>query len=412
MTTTTIIIALLTLATTVSTSAALTMWCPDFIPSLVVHAVLAGIFSPLLFAIANIPFGLNMMARELRLGRLHLLVAIFSLITFCSGTGLPWVASRIPPSSYWHSALEQGFSLRQVPTWYSSLFHYLKDAELFWRYFLPILVFQTIFDMIRYIYLDFFVLFKNLGVGGSGTSFYGWFIGRSRYYFAKADVFTPPRVPQTLSPWRGRLDVLPKRQGIRPTILGCTPQRQVDYPSAPNAMLVIEKMYDEFITTPETAGQDEITVQTSYLEPGLIALRRKLTIPTNERGGPLDLSTVEKNSNSAYGGEIFHAHRCGTAHVLSHPQDAARIIEAGWGERHPFCASGFRMWAFKAYYNWFRGVNLPVPENLIITYAPRNQEDYAVLRQIMQAAVWHATEGRLHSLDANTYPVPPAPTSE
>ncbi|KAJ3580152.1 hypothetical protein NPX13_g416 [Xylaria arbuscula] len=407
-----IIIAFLAITTLVSTSAALTMWAPDFIPSLIVHGVLAGIFSPLFFAIANIPFGINHVRHELRLSRLHLLAAIFSFVVFCSGTGLPWVASRIPPSSYWHGTFEQGFSLRQIPTWYGALFHYVKGTELFWHYFLPALAFQTVFDMAKFIYDDFFILFKDLGVGGSGTTFYGWAVGRMRYYAANADVLTPPRVPQTASPWRGRLDVLPQRVGPRPSILGCTPQRQVDFPCPPNTPLALERLYDEFVTTADNATQDHITVCTSYLEPGLTALRRTVQGPTNSRGGPLDPKTVELNSRDNYGGEIWHNHREGTAHVILHEDDIKRVIEAGWAERHPFCASGFRLFLFKAYYNWFRCVNMPVPPNLVITYAPRHIGEYEVLRQIMRAAVWHATEGRLYALEADTYPIPPAPAPE
>ena len=45
----------------------------------------------------------------------------------------------------------------------------------------------------------------------------------------------------------------------------------------------------------------------------------------------------------------------------------------------------------------------------MITYAPRHEGEYAVLREIMRAAVWNATEGRLFSVDASTYPIPLAP---
>ncbi|KAI0907849.1 hypothetical protein F4823DRAFT_601370 [Ustulina deusta] len=298
--------------------------------------------------------------------------------------------------------------MRTVASFYHYLFQLSMDSQLFWKFFIPVFIIQTIFDWVLYIYLDFFILFKDLGLGGSGTTFYGWAVGRFRAYAANANVLVPPRVPQTADPWRGRLNILPQRQGPRPKILGCTPQRQVDFPAPPNTTLALEELFNEFVNTPETAGLDHITVRRSYLEPGLRALRRELTIPTNERGGPLDPETVELNSRDAYGGEIIHIHREGTAHVILHPDDCRRVIEAGWGERHPFCTSS---WYFRAYYNWFHRVNLPVPEHLIITYAPRNQAEYDVMREIIRAAVWHATEGRLYPLDANTYPIPPAPTA-
>ena len=283
------------------------MWSPGFIPSLIVHGFLAGAFAPFLFAIARIPFGINSVSSAFRLGRLHTLIAIFSVISFCSDTGLDWVISRlnfvIPPALPWYHGLRVG----NIPTCYGQLFRGLMDSELFWKYFLPTFAFQTIFDWTLFVYQDFFILFKDLGLGGSGTTFYGWVVGRMRFYAANASVLTPPRVPQTANPWRGRLNVLPKREGPRPTILGCTPQRQVDFPAPPNTTRACEKLYEEFVNTPE--GQDHITVRTSYLEPGLIALRRTIQVPTNERGGPLDLRSVPLNSSDAYGGEIFHVHR-------------------------------------------------------------------------------------------------------
>ncbi|KAI0105092.1 hypothetical protein GGR51DRAFT_203071 [Nemania sp. FL0031] len=48
----------------------------------------------------------------------------------------------------------------------------------------------------------------------------------------------------------------------------------------------------------------------------------------------------------------------------------------------------------------------------MILYVPRHQGDYDVIREIIHAAVWHATEGRLYPLTADTYPIPPAPTAK
>ncbi|KAI1307455.1 hypothetical protein F5Y03DRAFT_352311 [Xylaria venustula] len=125
----------------------------------------------------------------------------------------------------------------------------------------------------------------------------------------------------------------------------------------------------------------------------------------NDQGGPLD-SKAAFNTANAFGGEICHFHHEGTTHIVLHPEDCRRVIESGWGERHPFCTTA---WYWKLYFNWTLGIRLPVPEGLMILYAPRHQGEYDVIRELMRAAVWYATDGRLHSIDANTYPIPPTP---
>ncbi|KAI0200569.1 hypothetical protein F4808DRAFT_428339 [Astrocystis sublimbata] len=166
--------------------------------------------------------------------------------------------------------------------------------------------------------------------------------------------------------------------------LGVTPQRQVDFPSPPNTQAVLEAMMAEFATTDQG---HTIEVRKSFLEPGLQALRRRLTVPTDQNGGPID-AVAAINTRDSYGGEIYHPHRDGTSHVILHPEDSKRVIEAGWGERHPFCT---------------------VPVELNIIYAPRHEGELQVVRQILQAAVWYGTGGDLHAIDATTYKFPPAP---
>ena len=51
------------------------------------------------------------------------------------------------------------------------------------------------------------------------------------------------------------------------------------------------------------------------------------------------------------------------------------VVEKGWGEQHPFALNG----------------SIP---NLLMVYAPRNNEDLAVIKIIVKAAVKYATSNR------------------
>jgi hypothetical protein len=75
-------------------------------------------------------------------------------------------------------------------------------------------------------------------------------------------------------------------------------------------------------------------------------------------------------------GEVAHVHGSdGSAHVILSPADAARVIASGWGERHPLC-----------------GVpGLGIPATYLMIYAPRDDTEVGVFRQVLQAAIEHMT---------------------
>ncbi|KAI1127445.1 hypothetical protein F5Y10DRAFT_266124 [Nemania abortiva] len=410
-----VLVSTLALTSVVSTTTVVAILSPNTIKNLIVHGYMIAVAVPIIKIIIKIPLGISRSYTFTGLTRTHSLTILSGVLILCYSVCSQYVGSilhpELEPAHYKETAKQlwfEGFPIPKALSVYQSAFEGISDSNLFWRILLPLLIIQWAVDWVRFIYLDFFILFKDLGLGGSGTTFYGYALARFRAHVANINVLQPPRVPQTLDPWRGRLSVLPGRQGPRPTIEGVTPQRQTDFPSPPNTTLAIEALYDEFVTPPDAAGEDRIVVRRSYLEPGLLALRREITaVPTDEQGGPLDLASVPLNSRDAFGGEIYHTHREGTSHVILHPADCRRVIEAGWGERHPFCTDA---WWWKLWFR-YRGGRLPVPEHLMILYAPRHQGEYAVIREIMRAAVWHATEGRLHPLTVGTYPIPQDPNA-
>ncbi|KAI1325775.1 hypothetical protein F5Y16DRAFT_377147 [Xylariaceae sp. FL0255] len=253
---------------------------------------------------------------------------------------------------------------------------------------------------------DQYTQYQARGPGGSPSTFEGWYVSNLRALCANVDKFTALAVPQMVpvAQRRGRLNprTFPRREGERPSITGITPQRQVNFLAPPNMPLQLQEVVNEFV---QVTGQDRIEVVQSYLEPGLQALRRRIgdgVTPTDQAALRARFNTVDE-----FGGELFHVHLSeATVHASVHIDDARVIIENGWGERHPFATAS---WAWRMYWHWWKQIRLPVPLGLVILYAPRHQGEVNVIREVIRACVWNGTEGRLYPLNADTYPIPPAP---
>ncbi|KAH7915648.1 hypothetical protein BJ138DRAFT_1141364, partial [Hygrophoropsis aurantiaca] len=69
--------------------------------------------------------------------------------------------------------------------------------------------------------------------------------------------------------------------------------------------------------------------------------------------------------------EICHIHRGRdfSLHATMAPQDCKLVIERGWGERHPLAGSHF------------------LPKEYVLLYAPRDDEELAVVEKLMCAAI-------------------------
>ncbi|CAJ2499768.1 Uu.00g026210.m01.CDS01 [Anthostomella pinea] len=290
------------------------------------------------------------------------------------------------------------------PVLYSSVFEMFFTSWFFTHVLVRFYFVLCVVDLLRYIYTDYEITFKDLGRGGSPPTFAGWYTARLRAIFANIDVMEPPRVSPLADPYRGRLNKLPKRDGKRPTILGVTPQRQTTDESAPNALQQVEAIMAEF---EQTQGDDQIEVCPSFLEGGLMALRRRLIVPVVANGGPADIR-ASFNGPNEFGGEIFHGHRDGASHIVLHLSDVRVVLESGWGERHPFATE---KWYWKLYWHTYLGIRRPVPIGLVNLYAPRDKGEMDIVRQLIQAAIYNETYGHMYPLDANTYPLPPAPAA-
>lgn len=183
------------------------------------------------------------------------------------------------------------------------------------------------------------------------------------------------------------------------------PQRQENQRASPSTEAAINSLLKrKAVQNPAT-----LVMEKSFFEPHLRALKRRL---------PAGAVAGAPGTAAEWGGEIAHAHYESSAHVVLHPADAAELIRAGWGERHPLaCCAEHWLWRF--YHHSWRGVRLPLPNNFVLVYAPRNQAEMAVFERIVNAAIWfHALHrGGENAEPANTWtpPVhsfsPPGPTA-
>ncbi|KAI1077131.1 hypothetical protein F5B20DRAFT_553296 [Whalleya microplaca] len=386
------------------------------------------LFTPLLKFLALL-HALDRLRRHLRVGKTWFLLVLASipflasfLANFCLGHSCKALVSEETAANaakvieettanVWFEGLSIVAPMTRAYKWFTTG---IDGAGYFWGTFMPAYILLFVYEWCNYLYCDYYITFKDLGRGGSPPTFNGWATARIRAWFANVDVMTPPRVSPMADPYRGRLNTLPHREGERPTILGVTPQRQVNFRAPPNTQAQLERLMGDIVRDLEAANgqdgqqpQDHIEVRASFLEGGLMALRRRLQVPTTENGGPED-ARASWNTGDEFGGEVFHPHRDGTSHVVLHPEDVKVVIDSGYGERHPFATE---VWYWKFWFHSWLGIRRPVPTGLVILYAPRHAGEHAIIRQIVEAAIWNETGGRLYSLTADTFAIPDAPAA-
>jgi hypothetical protein len=74
-------------------------------------------------------------------------------------------------------------------------------------------------------------------------------------------------------------------------------------------------------------------------------------------------------------GETAHIHpHDGSMHMIFSAADAATVLDAGWGERHPLA-----------------GVLRALPSTYIYVYPPRDRAELAIVAQLLNAAIEHMT---------------------
>ncbi|KAL3474057.1 hypothetical protein BJX99DRAFT_186484 [Aspergillus californicus] len=158
---------------------------------------------------------------------------------------------------------------------------------------------------------------------------------------------------------------LPRRDGERPTMGAFTvPQRQINQQPS-------QEMKEKFM-----AAYIAFLDKNAHVLDHAPSILERFTEAGHVRGDVL--TPVAKQMRR----EIFHVH--GTSdhsiHVVLTPRDCKRVIEAGWGQRFPLAGSTFLR-------NLSFGRLGVLPEEYVLVYAPRTEEEIQIVIGILAAGV-------------------------
>jgi hypothetical protein len=152
---------------------------------------------------------------------------------------------------------------------------------------------------------------------------------------------------------------IPNRVGRRPGLTRWTlPQRQFPEKITPGASSTLHNLMREFANA---------KAYSKYIETG----------PSKTEGGTgsaiyvkPDVKTINPVAHKIFF-EVAHVHPAeNSLHVYVSPQDAKLVMKRGWGQRFPV--------------TWL------APPSWIMVYAPRNEDEVEIVREIVRAAVCHA----------------------
>ncbi|KAK0911044.1 hypothetical protein LTR91_014556 [Friedmanniomyces endolithicus] len=207
---------------------------------------------------------------------------------------------------------------------------------------------------------DEYLSFVALGPGGTPTTLAGFVRVKVLSLFALRDPYVPAsHIPKRFQGSRGYLvNGLPERRRPRPVTKGIAPHRQVTQRAPPalyaQLALAIENL--------AASSDSHFRLGTSCFEKNGTALFSRS--PTKR----------------TCGGEIVHAHPSdGSMHLTLHPADARRVLEAGWGERHPLARGGW----------WERFV----PGGFVMVYAPVEEGEVGIVMEVVRAGAWFVNGG-------------------
>lgn len=158
--------------------------------------------------------------------------------------------------------------------------------------------------------------FLDLGPGGTPYNFYGYLTITLLRIVALRNPRVAGPVPDHMrhTGYLSKTEALPKRKVPRPDVVGIAPHRQTN--QKPSAFM-FSRLSEEIRGLADN-NPERLRMGISCFEkhcPGLFSNRQ-----------------LNKTCN----GEICHAHPSdGSMHLTLHPEDAEKVIQAGFGERHP-----------------------------------------------------------------------------
>jgi hypothetical protein len=151
---------------------------------------------------------------------------------------------------------------------------------------------------------------------------------------------------------------LSSRTGLAPDVTKGIPHIQLDQTASDE---LLARMTDWVFSIPKVVEQPS---RTSL--PGARALTVAPDVP------------VANQEAIMVGREFAHIHpqpHGGSMHMKLPVHQVTEVVDKGWGEQHPLALNG----------------SIP---NLLMVYAPRDEEDLAVIKIIINAAVEYATANR------------------
>jgi hypothetical protein len=222
--------------------------------------------------------------------------------------------------------------------------------------------------------LSDYQFFISLGPGGTPQTPAGYLRITLLRLIAhtKKGVLTPPK-PFLTSPFRAYFrssSELPQRRDVRPKVAGLAPHRQLnqkgsaaDVDSLMDAMRqLVNKNTGSVITGKSCFEKHSLAI---FLSPSPAA--KIINDPTQIAKNPGD---IVRNATCGTPPEVAHMHGSdGSLHLTLHPEDAATVINRGWGERHPLAGR-------------------TVPRGFMMVYAPRGEEELEIVMNIIRAAAW------------------------
>ncbi|EPQ54233.1 hypothetical protein GLOTRDRAFT_94567 [Gloeophyllum trabeum ATCC 11539] len=208
--------------------------------------------------------------------------------------------------------------------------------------------------------------YLSLGPGGLPLNPWGWLISTLVKPLGRETLSTTEYDgADSFESCLGESSSIPYRSGPRPrTGWHFLPQRQLD------------QIPDEAVKQKLRELMDRLAKEYEKTVAVMPSPHEKVDNALIIRGTPPHKIASDAQS------EILHLHASSdfSVHAILSSRDCKLVIERGWGERHPLS-----------------GVLGNVPRQFLMVYAPRNDEEFAVVERILKASIEYMTKRHSNS---------------
>ncbi|GAD91685.1 conserved hypothetical protein [Paecilomyces variotii No. 5] len=212
-------------------------------------------------------------------------------------------------------------------------------------------------------------IYLSYGPGGLPYNLRGWFISSCILRPWGTEVFStglydrnPDKRKWLSSDWP------PYERGQRPR-LGPhpLPQRQLDQLTDEGCKELLKSEFNKLVAANPSIIQFRPSLHEGHT--------RSIFLADDVPGAPVAKEMLR---------EVSHIHATGdySVHVVLAPQDCKKVIESGWGQRHPLDGVKFAKYVF----GW------TIPKEYVLLYAPRTEEEVRILMQVVRASVGYMAD--------------------